>query len=149
MASRQIKAKRATRGIELNEGARRAWLAGLGAVSIAQKRGERLVTTLVAEGSDFQLRSRKLATALVKDARRTATSVRKQIDGYVLPLRQRAKRAAKQIESGVSTRVGSVLARLGVPSKHDVQDLLSRIGDLSRQVKRAPAKRASARRKAA
>src|SRR5690349_24636076 len=44
------------------------WLAGLGALSLAQKRGGALLSGLIAEGHDFQTRAQKLAQEVSSDA---------------------------------------------------------------------------------
>jgi len=41
--------------------ARTLWLAGLGAISIAQKRGGELIAELIAEGHELQSRAQKFA----------------------------------------------------------------------------------------
>ena len=66
--------------------ARAAWLAGLGAVSIAQKRGGELFSTLTSEGMDFKTRTQKLAQAFRADAR-------KLVKGVLAPMMAYAKTA--------------------------------------------------------
>jgi poly(hydroxyalkanoate) granule-associated protein len=143
MASKQIKTKRSARNLPAQEVARKFWLAGLGAVSLAQKQGEKIVETLVDEGEEFRAKAEKLARTIVKDARRSAESIEKQVKGYVSPLRQRAVRAVREIETGFGDRIGDVLGRFGVPSKGDVEELISRVADLNKQVKGSGRKRAA------
>jgi poly(hydroxyalkanoate) granule-associated protein len=143
MVSKQIKSKRVIRTREASEVARKLWLAGLGAVSLAQKQGQKLVDTLIDEGEDFRDRTEKLATTLAKDVRRTGAEVRKRIKARITPIRQSALRAAREIEAGISARLGNVLGRFGVPSKTDIQELLGRVSDLNKQVKGSARKRAA------
>ena len=88
--------------------AQAVWLAGLGAVSIAQKRGTKLLSGLAAEGRDFQARAQRLA-------------------------RDNAKKIGALIERGVAL----ALSKLGVPSKSDIEALSQRMSALSRQLKAA------------
>lgn len=149
--------KRATKSVAAtpaNETARKLVLAGLGAVSLAQKQGEKIMDTLVAEGTQFQARTTKFRTTLVKDAKKTATDVEKkfkkattdvskQVRALVTPYRTKAINVVRDVETGLTERIGAVLGRFGVPSKSDLDELLGRVSDLNTQVK------ASARRRAA
>ena len=143
MAIKQIKIKRTARTRGTNEAARKFWLAGLGAVSLAQKQSEKIVETLVAEGEEFKAKTEKYATVMAKDARRTANDVQKQVKGYVTPIRNRVKTTLKDLESGVGDRIGAVLGRFGVPSKNDIEELLVRVAELNKQVKTTTRRKAA------
>ncbi len=137
-----------------NETARKLVLAGLGAVSLAQKQGETIMETLVAEGSQFQARSNKFTTTLVKDAKKAAndvekklkkasTDVQKQVRALVTPYRTKAINAVRDVETGITERIGAVLGRFGVPSKSDLDELLGRVTELNQQVKSSARRRAA------
>jgi poly(hydroxyalkanoate) granule-associated protein len=106
------------------------WLAGLGAVSIAQKRGTQLLSGLAAEGRDFQIRTQQLVREVGADA---AVHVK----GVVAPLRVDLKRNAAKIGTVVQNAVAGLLAKLGIPSKADIETLSQRMSSLSRQLKAA------------
>ncbi|MHB8678609.1 MAG: phasin family protein [Rudaea sp.] len=106
------------------------WLAGLGAVSIAQKRGTELLAGLSAEGREFQARARRLAREVGADAA-------VHLKGAVAPLRVDLKRNAARIGAAAQNAVAGVLARLGIPSKADIEALSQRMSALSRQLKAA------------
>jgi len=110
------------------EQARAMWLAGLGAVSIAQKRGGQLFSTLTHEGQDFQSRAQKFAQALRADAR-------KQVKGAITPVKANAKKAVLRFGAAVQQGIATVLAKLGIPSKADIEELTTRVTALSRQLK--------------
>jgi poly(hydroxyalkanoate) granule-associated protein len=112
------------------EKAQALWLAGLGAFSIAQKQGGDLFAGLIAEGKDLQARAVKLKQNL-------RTTARAQIKQAIAPLRSRAKYDAKKLAAGVQHSVAAVLARLGIPSKADVEELTQRVAALSRRLKTA------------
>jgi poly(hydroxyalkanoate) granule-associated protein len=143
MVRKTINTKRTARTRDANEAARKFWLAGLGAVSLAKKQSEKIVDTLVAEGEDFRARTGKFTTVIAKDARRTANDVQKRVKGYVTPIRNRVKSTLKDIESGVGDRIGAVLGRFGVPSKNDIDELLVRVSELNKQVKTTSRKKAA------
>ncbi len=142
---RAPRATRAARAVEGKDLARKLWLAGLGAVSLAQKNGQTLVNTLVDEGEDLKARAEKYARTAVRDARRAANDVSKQVKGAIAPIKTRATRAVRRFENRFGDRIGAVLGSLGVPSKSDVQELLGRVTELNRQVRtRSTGRRRSA-----
>ena len=105
------------------------WLAGLGAVSIAQKRGGKAISGLIAEGHDLQTRAQKLAqdaTEQVKDA--------------LAPFKAGLKRKIKKVGVVVQSAIAGTLARLGIPTKADIDELTQRVAALSKQLKTAKAK---------
>lgn len=141
MATRQIKSTRAKR----QDLPRTLWLAGLGAVSLAHKRSGELVTTLATEGEQFRARSRKLAKTLVKDVRRAAADARKQVEGYVTPIRRNALRNVRELESSFNQRLSTVLDRISVPSKDELQALIGRVTGLRRTARKPVARKTTAR----
>lgn len=110
--------------------AQAVWLAGLGAVSIAQKRGTKLLSGLAVEGRDFQTRTQQLVREVGADA---AVHVK----GVVAPLRVDLKRNVAKIGTAVQNAVAGMLAKLGIPSKADIEALSQRMSALSRQLKAA------------
>ncbi len=124
-----------TKSTQTSEASRRFVLASLGAVSLVQKQGQKAIDTLVAEGESFQARTRKAVKTANTDARKAVNGVRKQVAGLVNPIKQRALKNVQQIEARISDSVGAVLGRFGVPSKGDVQELLSRVSELNKEIK--------------
>jgi len=112
--------KRAAGVNDAADAARTLWLASLGAVSLAQKKGGKLLETLVAEGEDFRLRTNKLATSVVADLRRAADDAQTQVKDAIAPIRAQAMRTVRQVEAGVNERIGDVLGKLGVSGKAKV-----------------------------
>ena len=141
--SKHIKTKRVARSTAATEPTRKLWLAGLGAVSLAQKQGTKLVETLVDEGEQFKARSEKYVAGLSRNARRTASDVQKQVKGFVTPIRKRAEDTVRKFEGAVTDRLGELLGRFGVPSKTEIEELSERVGTLNRKIKTSPRKRAA------
>ena len=142
--TKHSKAKRHTRAGSPNDATRKLWLAGLGAVSLAQKQGTKIVDTLVEEGEQFRARGNKYVNTMGRDVRRAADDMQKRVQGFVTPIRKRATATVRQFEGVVSERLGELLGRFGVPSKSEVQELSQRVGSLnSRARKTAPRKRAA------
>lgn len=126
MANKRIKQKASTSA----DTAQTLWLAGLGALSITQKRGGALLTGLIAEGRDFQARVRRFVHEIGADAQ-------SQLKGAVAPLRMHARDNVKKAGELIERTVALALGRFGVPSKADIEALSQRMGALSRQLKTA------------
>jgi poly(hydroxyalkanoate) granule-associated protein len=128
MATRKTKQTQTTQ--YPTDKARALWLAGLGAVSIAQKRGGALMSGLIAEGDDFQSRTQKLAEQVT--AQTTA-----QVKDAIAPFRAGFKRNVQKFGAAVQHGIAGVLAKLGIPSKSDIEELTQRVAALSKQLKAA------------
>jgi poly(hydroxyalkanoate) granule-associated protein len=130
--SKQIKAKRPVKAVrETSEAqARRFWLAGLGAVSYAQKQGGIVFDGLVDEGRRFQARSSQRARQLSND-------VNVVVRARLKPLQARFEGIRNETASRLEHGFGRVLSYAGIPSKSDVDTLISRIDSLSRQLRSA------------
>ena len=104
------------------------WLAGVGAVSLARKQGGILLGELVREGRRLQVE----ATHLLREARADAQA---QVAGLLTPVKGRLRSGVKKAAAAAQAGVAGVLARLGIPSKADIDELSQRVGRLSRQLK--------------
>jgi len=127
MATKRVKKQIAAQQTP-TEKAQAFWLAGLGAVSIAQKRGDALFTNLIGEGKDFQSRATKLAREIRIDTKA-------QVKGVLAPIKARARYETERAGEAVQQGVGVVLGKLGIPSKADIAELTTRVTALSRQLK--------------
>jgi poly(hydroxyalkanoate) granule-associated protein len=127
MVRKTYNTARTRRSNEAAEAARTLWLASLGAVSLAQKQGGKLIGTLVAEGEDFKLRTERFANTLVRDLRRAANDVQVQVEVNIEPLRAKAVKTVRQIEAGVNERFGDVLGRIGLVSKPKAARTVKRV----------------------
>lgn len=108
--------------------ARDMWLAGLGAVSMAQQKGRVAFGSLVNEGKTFQSRSEKVAKTVAKD-------VNKGLKDIMVPVRKRVEKSFEQAGNTVENVVGGVLNKFGVPSRAEIKELTLRVSELNRQIK--------------
>ena len=145
------------------DSAREIWLAGLGAFSVAQteggkiiEQGNKMFDKLVAEGSKLEKWTRKDVEGAVDDMRSEFESrvgdirsgiesrvneFRGDVESRLGGVREQADSARKQasdnwgrLEKIFEDRVSRSLASLGIPTRDDVNDLAERIQKLSRQV---------------
>ena len=111
------------------------WLAGLGAFSKAQEEGNKVFENLVKEGEDLQARTRKLADETVQ-------VVAERVNTIADTVSNRTNAQWDKLESVFEERVARALARLGVPTNKDLQNLTKRIEQLSKAVNELTAKKA-------
>ena len=110
--------------------ARSLWLAGLGAVSIARKRGNEAFVSLIGEGKEFQTRADKLTREISADTKA-------QLKGALAPVRAAIEQNAQRVGTTVQNIAAATLSRLGIPTKADIEELTRRVTALSRQLKTA------------
>lgn len=132
MATRKIPAKKTKKPatVKRSPAAASTWLAGVGAVSMARKRGEALLGRLLSEGQQRQSQAR----TFVREARADA---RAQVMGLLAPVRGRFNRRLDKAGKVVRVGVDHALARLGVPTKAEVDELAQRVAILSKRMKSA------------
>ena len=134
MAMKKTKTKQSAKAARIDSArvdpARALWLAGLGAASIARKQGGELLSDLVVEGKDVQVRTQKLAKEFKSDAKA-------RIKDVITPIRASIKKSAAKVSAAVRQGIAVALAKLGIPSKADIEELTQRVAALSRQLKTA------------
>lgn len=121
MAKKKESAKASTE--PLGESAHRIWLAGLGALSVAEEEGSKLFRQLVEKGESFR-----------GPVRSPLKSARGQVKDAVEEVRGRAGRTVDRIETVIDDRIQGVLERLGLPSKGEIAELTARVERLTRAV---------------
>jgi poly(hydroxyalkanoate) granule-associated protein len=116
------------------ESAREIWLAGLGAFSVAQseggkmiEQGNKLFEKLVSEGMKLEKKTRNVAETAVGD-------IRGEVESKVGAVRKQAVDNWDKLESIFENRVARVLGQLGVPTADEVNKLSARVQTLSSKV---------------
>jgi len=115
-------ARKKTTKIDPADTAQKIWLAGLGALSVAEQEGSKFFKMLVTKGkerSDWA----EMPTRTVKEARgKLGTTLTK-------------------LEHGFDERVQGVLHRIGVPTRDEIEALTNRVEALTRTLSKTnPAK---------
>jgi len=111
------------------ESAQQIWLAGLGAFAKAQEQGGHVFETLLKEGASLEQKTRKLATGKVDD-------VRDAVESGVTQVRERTQDTWDRLEQVFENRVSRALSKLGVPGRKDLDELLKRVDELNREVRK-------------
>ena len=128
MASRQT--KNSSVKFTPSEQAHRAWLAGLGALSLSYKRSSDWLARFIEEGRELQSRGTTFALE-------AATDLQAQATGVFAPLQSRLEKQAAGYAEAWEARVASLLRRFGIPAKRDVDALSAEIAALTRKLKAA------------
>lgn len=113
----------------LGESAQNVWLAGIGALGRAQSEGSKLFAALVEEGEQLERRTRKAAGD-------RATETMDAVSSGVDEVRGKAGDTWDRLESAFDERMQRTLARLGVPSRQDVQSLERQVEALRTELRR-------------
>ncbi len=135
MAKKTLKKKLGKKPAFATEAPRDIWLAGLGAFSVAQKEGgkileegSKLFEKLVKEGQGVEGRTRKVAENAVGD-------IKGGVENRVESIRKQASGNWDKLEKVFEERVARALGRLGVPTADDIQHLATRVQGLAERVK--------------
>lgn len=120
------------------DSAQNIWLAGLGAMARAQKKGPKLFESLVEEGSRVNKRTRDAAEEALTNA---MAGVRGQIGERVEGVRDRASETWDNIEKIFQSRVHKALRQLGVPTSGDINALTRKVNELTKSVESLARKR--------
>ena len=106
MASRKKSPPKKAAGPPL---AQQIWLAGLGALSLAEQGGSRVFRGLVEQGEAYEEKGRE------------------RVD----QVRTGAREGRSRAKSSIKSSVHSTLGRLGVPSREELQELTERVEALT------------------
>ena len=105
----------------VTQSAHRIWLAGLGAVAVAQETGGKLFSDLVKRGREMEAHAR-IPRPEMTETLRGATD--------------RAMAAWQQLGKGVDEQVTAALHRMGVPTRHEIATLGKRVELLTASVEK-------------
>ncbi len=137
MAKKKIDVKKIQKNVK--DSANRIWLAGLGALSTAEKEGSKAFKDLVKKGEAYE----KKARVQLKD-------LRGSVESAAGKAKDSAVSAWDRVEDAWDDRVAGTLRRVGVPSKEEISRLTQRVEELtalvegkskSKRARKAPAGR--------
>lgn len=111
-----------------------AFLAGLGALSDAQKKGAERFDSLVKEGEEFRKKATSKTEALIDDVQDTirdmAGDAQSRATGLLDQVRE--KSTLSKLQSAFDTRVADTMDRLNVPSKNDISAINKKLSKIIR-----------------
>ena len=131
---------------DVKDAVQKVFLAGLGALVVAEEEGSKVFKTLVKKGSKIDLPG--LGMERIDAVRRqiggAAEDATEAVKGRASDVRFAAGEAADKTEDRVSEAVSSVMHRLGVPTRQEINDLTASVERLTKHVDRLKKERAAA-----
>ena len=111
-----------------------AFLAGLGALSDAQKKGAKRFDSLVKEGEKFRKKATSRTESLIDDVqdaiRDMAGDAQSRAEGLLDQVRDKSQ--LSKLLSAFDTRVADAMDRLHVPSKNDIDAINKKLNNIIR-----------------
>ena len=124
--------------IDVKESAHKVWLAGLGAVAVAEEEGSKFFKNLVKKGEKFEERRKKQVDEMVG-----------KVKGGVDDVRDEVESRWSKLSDSFDRKVGQAVERLGVPSRDEIHKLTRRVEDLTAKIDGLKAKPVAKRKPAA
>jgi poly(hydroxyalkanoate) granule-associated protein len=112
---------------EMMESAHKIWLAGLGAMAVAEQEGSKLFKNLVEKGETVETRGKEQ----VDKAKGTFSGVKTVAESYW-----------ETFERTMDDQLTAVIHRLGVPTKDEIEKLTTKVEALTRSVEKLRTKAA-------
>jgi poly(hydroxyalkanoate) granule-associated protein len=121
-------AERAQESMEVvQETAQNIWLAGLGALTLAEDQGGKVFKALVKRGAAIDSKNRKALSAIVKDVEARVEVVKETVVDAT-------SGTVNRIGSGVESGMATVMHTLGVPTRSEIQTLTRKVDALTKSV---------------
>ncbi len=112
---------------ELRESAQKIWLAGLGALTVAEEEGNKLFKSLVEKGTEFEAQGRE-------KAREAAGDVRGRVEETAEKVKSEASTLFSKVDAKIDDAVASAVSRAGVPTRDEIGTLTRRVEELTQLV---------------
>jgi len=153
MAAKKAKTKQKDTSVKVTEQLEHAFLAGLGALSNAQKAGEKTFDSLVKQGEKFRKKTTKRTESLIDDVqdaiREMSDDAQSRATGLLDQVRDKSR--LKKLNRAFDSRVADAMDRLNVPSKNDIDAINRKLNKIIRLLdeQKKPAAKKKTTRKAA
>ncbi len=121
---------------DLRGSAHKIWLAGLGAMAVAEEEGSKLFKNLVAQGERFEPHARQALKDAKKGAGQASEKARRMAEETTERARKVAEGAWEQLGGAFDEKLAKALHRIGVPTRDEISALTRRIEELTRAVER-------------
>lgn len=132
----------------LKDHAYKVWLAGLGALSVAEAEGGKLFHQLVEKGTELEKRGKPVVDKFVKQTTEKVADVRKKAGSRAEKVGGEAKAGWTKVEDVVDEKVTATLHKLGIPTRKEIEDLTERVAALTAKLDGKPAARKPAKKAA-
>lgn len=111
-----------------------AFMAGLGALSGAQKKGAETFDSLVKEGEKFRKKATSRTESLIDDVQEAIRDMADDAQSKATGLldQVRGKSRLDKLQTAFDTRVADAMDRLNVPSKNDIDAINKKLNKIIR-----------------
>lgn len=108
---------------EVLESVHKVWLAGLGAVAVAEQEGSKFLKNLVAQGEAYESRGKE-----------RFDEMKEKVEEATGKYRERAGSTWDKVSETFDEKVANTLRRLGVPNREEIATLTQRVEELTKVV---------------
>jgi poly(hydroxyalkanoate) granule-associated protein len=130
--------EKAQEGVEkVQETAQNVYLAGLGALALAEDKGGKLFKELMKKGEVIDNKNKKTYSAMVKDVEAKVEVVKESVVDAT-------SGTFGKIESGIQSGMASVMHTFGVPTRNEIKTLTKKVDLLTQSVDKKSKKAISA-----
>ncbi|MCP4300752.1 MAG: phasin family protein [Gammaproteobacteria bacterium] len=140
MAGKKRITKQRDNDKKVTEQFEKAFLAGLGALSNAQKAGEKRFDSLVKQGEAFRKKTTKRTESLIDDVqdaiREMTDDAQSKATGLLDQVRDKSR--LKKLNSAFDTRIADAMDRLNVPSKNDIDKINKKLNKILNLLDKKP-----------
>jgi poly(hydroxyalkanoate) granule-associated protein len=134
---------------ELKTSLNKIWLAGLGALQVAEEESSKLFSNLVEKGKEYETKGRAQAKEVSAEIKAKVEEAASKVEEAAKKVRGEASGTFGKFEDRMDAAITSSLGRLGVPSRDEIATLTQRVEELTRVVEKlktpAPAKATAAK----
>lgn len=140
MAKKKVKTKQKVSEKKVAEQFEDAFLAGLGALSNAQKAGAKTFDSLVKQGEAFRKKTTKRTESLIDDVQAAIREMNEDAQSKATGLldQVRDKSNLKKLNRAFDSRVAGAMDRLHVPSKNDVDAINKKLNKILKLLETKP-----------
>jgi poly(hydroxyalkanoate) granule-associated protein len=114
--------------------AHKVLLAGIGAAALAQEEIEDFINRLVERGSIAEADGRRMAKDVLDQRRKQMERASERAQEVATEMRSSMAEGPKKIADDLEQRIESVLARMNIPTKEEVETLTAKITALTHKV---------------
>jgi poly(hydroxyalkanoate) granule-associated protein len=127
--------QKAQKGVEVvKETTQNIFLAGLGALTLAEDEGKKVFKALVKRGTAIDAKNQKAFSSVVKEVEARVEVVKENVVDATSGTVQKIKSGVEKVGSGVESGVASVMHTFGVPTRGEIQTLTRKVDALTKSV---------------
>jgi poly(hydroxyalkanoate) granule-associated protein len=121
---------------DVRESAHKIWLAGLGALAVAEQEGSKLFGELVKQGEQYEAQAKERARHAADKAQSAAGEVADQTKKVAEAARRAASEFWGKTSDNVEEAVARAMGKVGVPTRDEIAALSRRVEELTLAVER-------------